>query len=732
MGMLSALNLSFSQHMPAGLSPKSRAREVGRASASAAGNKRAAPLRTPLDTPDAAEPAPKRKARLKNEDASGILLSDDVLSRALCGDRLDSVSKMRYIGHASHECKHQNPDGSPCWSGLWVDREHLHGQRSLFLALPQEERSARVFHKCQNMVPVAGSEAAHATRSDFRFFVRGREVCRHSFLLEHPISSSRLHLLQERVKLCKTSAHEKRENSSGHNSAAAQHEPLKALGIVGWYQGYSEVVGCWMPTDQELIVPRRDRSDEWAEYAAAMGSDAASYGYFCRTCCAHPELEFIHRARALLNFQNCSQCVSIGANLTKALARGDRVAAEGFKIERAAHIAMERGERLSYYKRRELGRDPCHDSVSLILDKCDSTKTICPWFAQSPGAWWKTTRKECLSQHLLGVLVHGRPNHVFLYNVNDSIKGDANLNVEGIRRTLVSLYSDKPMPKTVYIQADSASDNRCWTMIAFLGMLIFHGYTKEIFISFLIVGHTHEDIDQLFSVIARFFRSLPDRSVTTPQQYMSEVAGSVSRQRAEVSAIEAVLEWDQWLHPHLVSPLPTGLARTKLPKLPSSSSGDEETTETQETTETRTLCPRQTLCAPPCAARTPPHTAHPAMRCAPRHGQARLIRFGSINGTMSRHAQHTHTHTRTHTHTHLTHTHTRTRTHTQTRTPTRTHTQVVMHYKELCQDATWLPAQARTEGGGALVTDEAGIELFQTHPPDPMAQAPSLAPFAVD
>ena len=42
------------------------------------------------------------------------------------------------------------------------------------------------------------------------------------------------------------------------------------------------------------------------------------------------------------------------------------------------------------------------------------------------------------------------------------------------------------------------------------------------------------------------------------------------------------------------------------------------------------------------------HTAHPAMRCAPRHGQARLIPFGSINGMMSRHAQHTHTHTHTH------------------------------------------------------------------------------------
>ena len=33
---------------------------------------------------------------------------------------------------------------------------------------------------------------------------------------------------------------------------------------------------------------------------------------------------------------------------------------------------------LRYYERREHGRDPQHDSVSLIIDKCDSTKTTVP------------------------------------------------------------------------------------------------------------------------------------------------------------------------------------------------------------------------------------------------------------------------------------------------------------------------------------------------------------------
>ena len=47
-------------------------------------------------------------------------------------------------------------------------------------------------------------------------------------------------------------------------------------------------------------------------------------------------------------------------------------------------------------------------------------------------------------------------------------------------------------------QADNcASDNKCWTVLLFLGMLVHHGYTAEVYFSFLLVGHTHEDIDLL-------------------------------------------------------------------------------------------------------------------------------------------------------------------------------------------------------------------------------------------
>jgi hypothetical protein len=137
-------------------------------------------------------------------------------------------------------------------------------------------------------------------------------------------------------------------------------------------------------------------------------------------------------------------------------------------------------------------------------------------------------KHDVLHQHVLGILVHSRPKHkAFLYTFNDSIKGDANTNIEGVRRTLVLLYSGKPLPRTMAVQGDNASDIKCWSCLLFFAMLVYHRYTNVVYFSFLLVGHTHEDIDQLFSVISRYFRSLQPLEGKTPQAFESEMAVSV-------------------------------------------------------------------------------------------------------------------------------------------------------------------------------------------------------------
>lgn len=71
---------------------------------------------------------------------------------------------------------------------------------------------------------------------------------------------------------------------------------------------------------------------------------------------------------------------------------------------------------------------------------------------------------------------------------------------------------DGSMPHVMYLQLDNCcKDNKNrFTMSAAVN-LVYLGIVEETFVGTLLVGHTHEDIDQMFTIIARYIspRDLP-------------------------------------------------------------------------------------------------------------------------------------------------------------------------------------------------------------------------------
>ena len=64
------------------------------------------------------------------------------------------------------------------------------------------------------------------------------------------------------------------------------------------------------------------------------------------------------------------------------------------------------------------------------------------------------------------------------------------------------------LPPNLYLQLDnSAKDNKKKYLMAHLSMLIGRGVFKEIQVGFLLVGHTHEDIDAYFSHLLKSLKS---------------------------------------------------------------------------------------------------------------------------------------------------------------------------------------------------------------------------------
>ena len=82
---------------------------------------------------------------------------------------------------------------------------------------------------------------------------------------------------------------------------------------------------------------------------------------------------------------------------------------------------------------------------------------------------------------------------------------DFNLTIEVIHRTLSTLQT---LPPTLYLQLDNAaSSNKNRYVFGYLAFLVQKRVFETIELTFLPVGHTHEDIDQMFSRFAVWLRA---------------------------------------------------------------------------------------------------------------------------------------------------------------------------------------------------------------------------------
>ena len=72
----------------------------------------------------------------------------------------------------------------------------------------------------------------------------------------------------------------------------------------------------------------------------------------------------------------------------------------------------------------------------------------------------------------------------------------------------IDMEGRKPLLRKLYLQLDnSAKDNKKKYLMAFLSLLTTHGVFEEIQAGFLLVGHTHEDIDAYFSHLSKALKS---------------------------------------------------------------------------------------------------------------------------------------------------------------------------------------------------------------------------------
>ena len=112
---------------------------------------------------------------------------------------------------------------------------------------------------------------------------------------------------------------------------------------------------------------------------------------------------------------------------------------------------------------------------------------------------------------------------------------DSNQVVTSLAKVLGDVRSRKGLlPPVLRIQADNCGgENKNKYMFAYCASLVALGYFREVFLSFLIVGHTHEDIDQQFSIISS---GLKQQDIDSVKEMLALIERGASSTEAFTSA----------------------------------------------------------------------------------------------------------------------------------------------------------------------------------------------------
>jgi hypothetical protein len=276
-------------------------------------------------------------------------------------------------------------------------------------------------------------------------------------------------------------------------------------------------------------------------------ADIAGYKWFCSVWESEDELAHII-CRSYLPFAKCDVCVRQRNRDSTHRTQKERDA--DYKAT-ADHLRDVAAEKACYYQHRDKARRNPETYMSMIIDGADQSKYDLPYYCERSH----TTDIQRLKMHVYGVLVHGHGCYAF--TMPDHEAQGHNSTIQALWDVICDQYVERgnKLPDVLYLQLDNTTrQNKGQFLMGFLALLVENGVFERIYVCFLPVGHTHEDIDQMFS---RFAIALRGRNMRSRQE-MAQVMRGAYQDRD--GYFPKVVHWDRianistWLTPFLRMP----------------------------------------------------------------------------------------------------------------------------------------------------------------------------------
>ncbi len=301
---------------------------------------------------------------------------------------------------------------------------------------------------------------------------------------------------------------------------------VASLTCFSWLQSFFQAVGDKEPNRDEIHLEPTDIKSVHAEYRQAVadtGEEVLAYTTFLNlwvTCFPHVR---IREFKAVTG--KCKTCAVLSEARRKQLSyAGCRYLTELHSLHRTMYM----GERLTYYERRDRACRTPSEFWSAIGDGMMTQHSVLPHrgnMVQFP---------HTLPQHFQGMLVHGRS--IEMYRTFHNVPNNGNLSIHCLLLALEKVKRDEGrIPDVLYYQIDGGPENTGNAVLGIAELIVLRGLAKQVVLTRLPVGHTHEDIDAKFAVV---WMRVRNQFVLSPIQYATLVERALTTSTLKCTVID--------------------------------------------------------------------------------------------------------------------------------------------------------------------------------------------------
>jgi len=164
------------------------------------------------------------------------------------------------------------------------------------------------------------------------------------------------------------------------------------------------------------------------------------------------------------------------------------------------------------------------ESLCMIIDGMDQSKTCIPHARRAfKDKFFAGT--TMMRTNLTAIMVHRKPRKIYVNTWFPYFRHDSNAVVSAIAKVLRDMQAaGETLPPRLRVQADNCwRENKNRFVFVFLALLVKYNIFTEVEIGFMLVGHTHCDVDATFSI---FSRKLNQEDAFTMEELFSVVVDS--------------------------------------------------------------------------------------------------------------------------------------------------------------------------------------------------------------